>query len=167
MYQKYRGEMRIMSRMIVEDKNIELLRNGQLPHLDMSMYDNLTIFVKDMTKPLFTPEDVLFLFEHFTKETVSMISVATRDEMMFNIGGHVYSGEPCTLVQMEIQVPDSFAEKVHMLSAKPTKTTRKSTSSRKRPVKAEPQAVTMPKEPVNLVQEHTEEHTDDTEPSGL
>lgn len=161
-----------MSRLIIEDKNLELLRNGQLSHADMQDYASLTIFIKDMTKPVFTPEDVMFLLEHFNKENLAMIPVATRDEMMFNIGGNVYSGEPCTLVQMDIQIPDIFAEKVRLVSAKAAKPPRKSTGTRKRagktvekveqPVSTEPVA----KEPMIEVRPK-ESHDVETEPSGL
>ena len=114
---------------IVEDKNLEMLKAQELEEAD-----SVLIFVKDMTRPAFSGEDVLTLLR--LKGDTELVSAATRDEMVFAVGGKVFAGNRCVLLQMDIPIPEQFKENVRVVqkAVKKSSSSRRSSSARKKPV---------------------------------
>lgn len=110
--------------LLVEDKNLSLLR-GDFANIVTEDVD-ITIFVKDKTKPVFTSEDLMWLLSYGAQ--VDIVEAATKEEMMFLLGGKAFSGEDCTLVQMELPIPKAFSDHVKCVNQKTKKT--KSVSKR-------------------------------------
>lgn len=113
---------------IVEDKNLDMLKAQELEEAD-----SVLIFVKDMTRPAFSGEDVLSLLR--LKGEKELVSAATRDEMVFAVGGKVFAGEHCVLLQMDIPIPNQFKENVKIVqkAVKKSSSSRRSSSARKKP----------------------------------
>lgn len=115
--------------LLVEDKNLSLLR-GDFANIVTEDVD-ITIFVKDKMKPVFTSEDLIWLLPYGAQ--VDIVEAATKEEMMFLLGGKAFSGEDCTLVQMELPIPKAFSDHVKCVKQK----TKKAKSVSKRVTKSQ------------------------------
>ena len=136
---------------IIEDKNLEMLRSYELTE-----DDSLLIFVKDMEKPTFTGIDVQMMLQ--LKAKTELLSAGTRDEMVFAVGGKVFTGFACTLIQLDIPIPDMFKESVTVVQKQVKKSpARRTTSGRKSSTKPKVPVVSQEKAP------ETKEELDDAD----
>lgn len=121
-----------MMNYILEEKNIAMLSDGTVVLNDD---DSVTIFVKDMAKPIFSANDMTTLM--CIGNRLEFIPAATREEMVFTVGGKVYSGCQCTLIQLDIPIPGVFASQVKQITKTTKKpTTRRNTGATRRSTKA-------------------------------
>lgn len=131
---------------MVDEKDISALWENE--DIVIVSSDTVLVFTKDMSKATLTGESVKFLLE--CDGNVNLVPAATREEVIFVVGGHVYSDYECTLIQMNIPIPDAFKEKVKVIE-KPVKKASPSRSNRSRKT-AQPAARTNtpPKKVVSL-----------------
>lgn len=106
---------------IVDEKDVGVLSDGTV---NLSEGDSVRIFVKDMEKPIFSARNYNVL--SFLGKSIEFVQAATKEELIFMVGGLAGSGSDCTLLQMDISIPEMFAEHVKVLvkkekSSKPKK----------------------------------------------
>lgn len=98
---------------IVDEKDIGVLSDGTV---DLKDGDSVKVFVKDMEKPIFSARNYNVL--SFLGQSIEFMQAASKEELIFLIGGFAGGGADCTLLQMDIAVPGMFVEHVKTIVKK-------------------------------------------------
>lgn len=112
---------------VVDEKEVGLLKDGTLK---LTQDDSVKVCVKDMTKPVFTADDVQNLLSVAHDFSVDLMNTASKEALAFVVGGLVFNDEECTLVHIPMTIPAGYEDKIHILEegkkvSKPRKRTRK------------------------------------------